>query len=393
MRYGGNIRQRRRELLTFLAGLAGAALVAAGVWCVHHIATRPQPNPLEGRELECVLDFGQYKIEGDILYAGLSYEMLRDFAAENAGRVRIRAFTRRESSLDSLMCGAADIVVLPKFDSVLHVNHIDSVAKSRPVCKELCWVMRREEKAEMRRVNSWIGDYTGRDEFREMLERFRFMPSSYRPDKAFSERQQLSPYDSTIRAWADSIGWDWRMLAAVIYTESKFAINVTSRAGARGLMQIMPLTARVYDVKDVLDPEENIRAGASYLGRLDRLFRKYAAGDERLRYVLASYNAGETRVLRYLNGAPESELSDSALNADIDSAAVNCITPEEMSRIDSSMTADRDSVSLVLDSNQGGSPESDVRDASGDRCTTGETAAYIDKIFENYRNFCRICEK
>lgn len=374
MQHSGNIRQRHKELIDFLAGLAGAAIVAAVVWCAVFISNRPVPNPFEGRKLECALDFGQYHIEGDILYAGLSYEMLEDFASENDCEVSIRAFTRKESSLDSLMSGAVDIVVLPKFDSILHVSHVDSVAKSRAICGELCWVMRREERAEMRRVNSWLGDYSGREEFSEMLERFRFMPSSYRPHKSFTERQQLSPYDDTIKAWADSIGWDWRMLAAVIYTESKFAINVTSRAGARGLMQIMPLTARVYDVQDVLNPEENIRAGASYLGRLDRLFRKYASGDERLRYVFASYNAGETRVLRYLNGTPEDELSDSALNADIDSAAV------------AGLRAEIDSATVV------GRHTGEKLATQGTPLDTAVTA-YVDKIFENYHNFCRICEK
>ena len=357
MHHGDNIRQRRRELLTFLAGLAGAAAVAAVVFFAYSAAARPQPNPFEGRRLECVLDFGQYRISGDVLYAGLSYEMLKDFAAENGCEVDIRAFTRKESSLDSLRCGAADIVVLPKFDTLLNAAHVDSVKKSRPVCKEICWVMRREEHREMRWLNEWIGDYTGRAEFAEMLERFRFMPSSSRPHKAFAERGQLSPYDSTIRVWADSIGWDWRMLAAVVYTESKFAINVTSRAGARGLMQIMPLTVRVYDVQDVLDPEENIRAGASYLGRLDRLFRRYASGEERLRYVFAAYNAGETRVLKYLNGEPEEELSDSALSADIDSAAVAEVRAPVPAAVDSGVVA------------------------------------YVDNIFRTYKNFCKIVEK
>ncbi len=429
----GKIRQRRRELFTFLAGLAGAAAVAAAVWGAHHLATRPRPNPLEGRRFECVLDFGHFKLAGDILYAGLSYEMLKDFASENSCEVRIRAFTSRESSLDSLRSGAADIVVLPKFDSALHVSHIDSVAKSHPVCKELCWVMRRGERAELRRVNSWIDDYTSREEFGEMLERFRLMPSSHRPHKAFSERRQLSPYDSTIRIWADSIGWDWRMLAAVIYTESKFAINVTSPAGAKGLMQIMPLTARVYGVQDVLDPEENIRAGASYLGHLDRLFRKYADGEERLKYVFASYNAGETRVLRYLNGTSGEELSDSALRAEIDSAAVDGLRAEIgpaavdglragidsaatdglragidptatdglragidsaatdglRAEIDSAATdglrAEIDSANLTRPAQEGDHPVNSDIDSS--------VTAYIDKIFENYRNFCRICEK
>lgn len=360
MRHGDDIRQRRRELLTFLAGLAGAAIVAAAVYCGYS-ATAPKPNPFNGRKLECVLDFGQYRISGEVLYAGLSYEMLKDFAVENGCGVNIRAFTRRESSLDSLRSGAADLVVLPKFDTLLNAAHVDSVMKSRPVCKEICWVMRNEERAEMRRLNEWIRDYTGRESFAEMLERFRLMPSSSRPHKAFAERGQLSPYDSTIRVWADSIGWDWRMLAAVIYTESKFAINVTSRAGARGLMQIMPLTVRVYDVQDVLDPEENIRAGASYLGRLDRLFRRYASGEERLRYVFAAYNAGETRVLKYLNGEPEAELTDSALKADIDSAAVAGM----------------------------GGPDA----GGGPQVLDSAVVAYVDSIFRTYRNFCKIVEE
>lgn len=353
MQGSSNFRQLQRELLTFLYGLAGAAMVAAVVVYAVRFLNRPEENPLEGRKLECVLDFGQYTIKGDILYAGLSYEMLKDFAADNGCEVSIRSFTKKESSLDSLRSGAVDIVVLPEFDSLRHVMHVDSVIKSRPVCRELCWVMRREERTEMRRVNAWIGEYTSREEFVEMLERFRFMSSSYRPDKAFAQRGQLSPYDGTIRAWADSIGWDWRMLAAVIYTESKFAINVTSPVGARGVMQIMPLTAKVYGVEDVLDPEENIRAGASYLGRLDRLFRRYASGEERLRYVFAAYNAGETRVLDYLNGTPEEEVSDSALNAEIDSAAVS----------------------------------------SGRSFDLSATDAYSEKVFEVYKNFCRIVEK
>ena len=98
MQYRDNIRQRHREIFDFLAGLAGAVVIAATVWCAHHFATRPQPNPLEGRELECVLDFGQYRIEGDILYAGLSYEMLRDFASEIPLRSASLSFSFLSSS-------------------------------------------------------------------------------------------------------------------------------------------------------------------------------------------------------------------------------------------------------------------------------------------------------
>ncbi len=346
-----------RELCRFLAGLVCSGLFALLTTVTFRQVSKLGKNLFKGREIDCVLDFGQYRIgDNETLLAGLSYEMLRDFAEENSCKVNVRSFRRREKSLDSLRSGATDLVILPKFDSVRHTSHIDSVIKSVPVCKEVCWVMRAEDSPEMRQLNGWIEDYVLREGFPEMVERFRAMPSSRRPHSSFIESQRLSPYDSIIRSWADSIGWDWRMLAAVVYTESKFAINVTSNAGAKGLMQLMPLTARTYGVRNTLDPDENIRAGASYLAHLNRLFRKYADGDERLRYVFASYNAGETRVLRHLNGSgEEKEPSDSTLNAEIDSAAVASAAEPERQPVDSAVTA------------------------------------YIDTIFENYRNFCRIC--
>ena len=151
-------------------------------------------------------------------------------------------------------------------------------------------------------VKIFSDTYTGtkitRPKFDEMLERFRFMPSSSRPPVQFKQQQRLSPYDEIIKFRADSIGWDWRLLAAVIYTESKFAINVSSPKGAKGLMQIMPLTVKLYDVQNPLDPEENIRAGANYLGRLDKLFRKIEPAQERVKYVLGAYTAGESRILQ-----------------------------------------------------------------------------------------------
>ncbi len=421
MRHFSAIR-RHGELFSFLAGLAGSCAVAALIVLAARQSSQPAENPFEGREFDCVLDLGQYRIGDDeTLLAGLSYEMLRDFASENGCTVNVRSFTRRERSLDSLRLGATDLVVLPKFDSIRHISHIDSVVKSVPICKELCWVMRESERDGMRRINAWLGDYTGRTEFKDMVARFRAMPSSSRPHRSFIEEQRLSPYDSIIRARADSIGWDWRMLAAVIYTESKFAINVTSKAGAKGLMQLMPLTVKVYGVRNALDPEENIRAGASYLGRLDRLFRRYASGDERLRYVFAAYNAGETRVLRRLNDSAAAGLSDSALLADIDSAAVGALRAAVDSTGAGGLRADADSTltdALLASGDTAGAyrtqagaaslsasmlpacadptaaaPDS-ATDSAPDRPETdAAVTAYIDKIFENYRNFCRICGK
>ena len=104
---------------------------------------------------------------------------------------------------------------------------------------------------------------------------------------------RVSAYDSIFRAYADTIGWDWKMLAAVAYVESKFDTAAVSSVGARGLMQIMPQTARAMGIPEGMehDHDESVRAAAAYFEYLSHLFRRVPEG-ERINFVLASYNAG-----------------------------------------------------------------------------------------------------
>ena len=108
----------------------------------------------------------------------------------------------------------------------------------------------------------------------------------------------ISPYDSLFRLYADTIGWDWKMLAAVAYVESKFDTAAVSAVGARGLMQMMPRTLRSLGVPDSLhtDTRTNVHAGARYLKKLEHIFRRIKDFDERLNFILASYNAGVGQV-------------------------------------------------------------------------------------------------
>lgn len=115
-----------------------------------------------------------------------------------------------------------------------------------------------------------------------------------------SEEPAPSPYvhisglDEHFRDAADSIGWDWTLLAAVCYTESQFDSNAVSHVGAFGVMQMLPATLRSLGVPDSLhgDTRTNIHAGARYLKRLEHVFRRIKSFDERLNFILASYNAG-----------------------------------------------------------------------------------------------------
>lgn len=106
-----------------------------------------------------------------------------------------------------------------------------------------------------------------------------------------------SRYDEVIGRAAAEHDLDPSLVKSVMLVESGFNPRAVSRKGARGLMQLMPATARLYGVADVFDAEQNIRGGARYLTYLLNLY----SGD--LEQTLAAYNAGEGAVQKY-GGVP-----------------------------------------------------------------------------------------
>ncbi|MGL4853027.1 MAG: transglycosylase SLT domain-containing protein [Phocaeicola sp.] len=105
---------------------------------------------------------------------------------------------------------------------------------------------------------------------------------------------KISHYDDFFKKYAKEIGWDWRLLAALAYTESNFDATVISWAGAQGLMQLMPRTARAMGVPKgkEQDPEESIKAAVKYIGITSRSFQNVRIEEQRVKFTLAAYNAG-----------------------------------------------------------------------------------------------------
>lgn len=100
-------------------------------------------------------------------------------------------------------------------------------------------------------------------------------------------------YAPQIELAAAEVGVEAALIHAVINVESGYNPKALSRAGAQGLMQLMPGTAKRYDVKDAFDPKQNILAGVRYLRDLLELF------DNNIELSVAAYNAGENAVLKY----------------------------------------------------------------------------------------------
>jgi len=129
-------------------------------------------------------------------------------------------------------------------------------------------------------------------------------PPAARSLRAFSENLPLSPspYSSQILAAAKEHKVDPAFIAAVIRAESNGVPTAVSRKGARGLMQLMPATARRLGVHRPFDPKENIRGGTAYLAELAARY-----GDTRPDLVLAAYNAGERAVEEHKGVPPYRE--------------------------------------------------------------------------------------
>jgi hypothetical protein len=114
-----------------------------------------------------------------------------------------------------------------------------------------------------------------------------------------------SPFSSQILEAAKKHRIDPALLAAIIRVESNFVSWAVSRKGARGLMQLMPATARRLGVKRPFDPRDNIRGGAAYLAELAERF-----GETNAELILAAYNAGENAVEEFGGVPPYRETRD-----------------------------------------------------------------------------------
>ncbi len=223
------------------------------------------------------------------LRCGYSYDLLGRYA-RNTGRVAsVRLAKRREAVLDSLRSGALDVVAFPYQDTV----SIDSSLVMIPADSCGIWVFSSASGVEAGKASEWLRQFRTRPDYLRIRQSFFDI---YNPHKRVSA-DFISPYDSLLRVYADTLGWDWKLLAAVVYQESKFHIEARSARGAAGLMQLVPDTASHFGCSNSLDPEENIRAGVHMLLAVRERFKRVAANQEELtKYTLAGYNAGTGRV-------------------------------------------------------------------------------------------------
>ena len=106
----------------------------------------------------------------------------------------------------------------------------------------------------------------------------------------------ISSYDAMMRRIGEEEGQDWLLMSAIAYNESRFKEDLTSKQGAIGLMQIMPIVGRQFNIdkESIADPETNIRLAGKLLRQIEKTLKMSPSvpANDRISIILACYNGG-----------------------------------------------------------------------------------------------------
>ncbi len=168
------------------------------------------------------------------------------------------------------------------------------VALSVSLDQRASWAVRGNARKLAEAADKWFAGHKTSPAYTASTKRYFEISKTIAYSPILSLREgKISHYDDIFKKYAGEIGWDWRLLASLAYTESNFDTTAVSWAGARGLMQLMPATAKAMGVPPGKehDPEESVKAAAKYISITTRSFLSVPEG-ERMNFVLASYNSG-----------------------------------------------------------------------------------------------------
>lgn len=234
-------------------------------------------------------------------------ERLKNLSSELGGDILIKedsANAESESLIKQVALGGIDFTVTDHPIAMVNATYYPNLDVSTIISppQQIAWATRKNSPQLLEAINTWLIKIKREATFMVIYNRYFKSPrtSLLRVTSDYSSvgGNKISRYDALIKKGAERLGWDWRLLAAVVYQESRFINHDESWAGARGLMQLMPETAKRFGASNPDDPAQNIRAGVNFLKYLEKYWSKYVQDqDERLKFVLASYNVGLSHII------------------------------------------------------------------------------------------------
>ncbi|MEJ2678878.1 MAG: transporter substrate-binding domain-containing protein, partial [Gemmatimonadota bacterium] len=201
-----------------------------------------------------------------------------------------------EEIIDSVASGAYDLTVADSHILAIERSWRDDVRGVMALNDSVPhgWAVRQDQPGLLAAIDTFIHqEYRGRF-YNVLYQRYFESPSRIRQEVADRPTRtgRISPFDSLFQVFAQRYDFDWRLIAAQAYQESQFNPRARSFAGALGLMQVLPGTAREMGIDSLRQPAHGIRAGVMYLNWLRDQLPETVTGGDRIWLALAAYNAG-----------------------------------------------------------------------------------------------------
>lgn len=271
------------------------------------ITTQVLVQPKNGVD-ELITDVTQLVGRDVYVEADSKYEArMNNLNQELGGGIRIHSVSRDTMITEDLIAMVSEgKLPLTVVDSdIAHINrtYYKDLDINLPLSFEqrAAWAVAPDKEWLGDSINAWLNDETARDSNAQLLKRYFEQGKS---DGSHREMNlspgRVSPFDYLFKKYAEQYDWDWKLLASQAFVESRFDSTAVSWAGARGLMQIMPRTARGYGqtAKSVMQNDIAIETSLKLLRDLDKsLESRVPDADERKKFVIASYNTGLAHVL------------------------------------------------------------------------------------------------
>ncbi len=233
-----------------------------------------------------------------------------------------------EGKIDYTVCDEHIALVNRKYYTDIDIKSAISFSQN------IAWAVKPGADGLLDTINSWLVTFKKTKTYAFLYNKYfkntrtvNFARSQYYFDK--QRGGKISPYDDIIKKYSSKIGWDWRLLASLIYQESRFSPNAESWVGAYGLMQLMPFVAEKYGVDSTSSPEQQIAAGVKFIKLLDKQFMEIIPDkEERTNFVLASYNAGIAHVYDARRLAEKYNMNPDVWSNNVDYYLLNKSKPE-----------------------------------------------------------------
>jgi membrane-bound lytic murein transglycosylase F len=209
-----------------------------------------------------------------------------------------------EELIKNVANGEIEYTICDENIASVNSTYYPDIDISTPVSfpQNIAWALRKQNSERLlNELNQWITEYKKTRSYALLYAKyFKNSRSSIivKSDYYSLSTGKISRWDDLIRNASSTINWDWRLLASLICQESRFDPDVESWAGAYGLMQVMPVTGKDFGIDITTSPANNIKAGTLYINWLKSIFDSQISDEnEKMKFILASYNAGPGHVL------------------------------------------------------------------------------------------------